>query len=406
LKHPLSESEMSIVMDITFLSSSILDLRILSNKFLQMLGKLVPYEKAVVFLCNEVQSRLSSCAEIRCEKTLVSEYIETYHMIDYLGWLSYQNEMIVARESDKITKKEKTNLRFYKAFMQKYDIEHRILFNMVSSDGELLGMGMFCRSSIFEDFTERELEIIEMLIPYYSAAIDNSLRFERLTQNKNLAQKIYHDITEAVIILDNEMEIKYANQQAKKELEELDKTPGTLAAFFAALRADCISIKEKYVQSSGQYESIESESIQVNGGKAKIRLIPVNTLMEPDTFEFAVVIPTANEDKPHESFERNVSDEIDIETITRQFFTTMQERYSITKREIEVIGLVLEGLENREIAESLHISLFTVKSHLQNGYIKLGIKSRQELLLTYMKYVISEKFRQEFDSQTRKDVPW
>lgn len=406
MKHPLNASEMGIVMDIAFLSSSVFDLKILSNKFLQMLGKLVPYEKAAVFLCREIQPRLIPCAQIRCEKTLISEYIETFHTMDYLGWLIYQSEMGIVRESDKITEKERACTKFYKEFMQNYDINHRILINMESSGGELLGMGMFFRSSILEDFTDREIEIMAMLSPYFSAAIENSLRFERLNQSKNLAQKIYQDITEAVVVLNSEMEIIYTNQQAKKQLEELYKTPGARQAFLAALRTDCLAIKEKYVQAGGQYEHIESASIQVNGRKAKISLIPVNSLMDPDTSEFAVVIPNADEVRTPERLERDISDESDVETNTSKFFTVMQKQYSLTKREIEVMGLVIEGLENREIAEHLHISLFTVKSHLQNGYIKLGIKSRQELLLIYMKYVISEKFRQEFDSQTRKDVLW
>lgn len=406
MKHPLNTSEMGIVMDITFLFNSVLDLRIMSQKFLQMLGKLVPYEKAVVFLCREIQPRLIPCAEIRCEKTLINDYIEIYHAMDYLGWSIYQSEMGIVRESDKITEKERACTKFYKEFMQKYDIDHRILISLKSGGGELLGMGMFFRSSIFEDFTDREIEIMAMLCPYYSAAIDNSLRFELLTQSRNLAQKIYGNITDAIVMLNSNMEIKYANMQAKKQLEELDKTPGARRAFLFALRRDCLALKEKYVESGSQYEHIESESIQINGMPAKINLIPANSVMDSDTFEFAVVIPKVDVAKTSGRLEKNISDKADVEENSRRFFTALRKHYGLTKREIEVMGLVIEGLENREIAEYLHISLFTVKSHLQNGYIKLEIKSRQELLLIYMKYVISKEFRLEFESQTRKDVIW
>ena len=86
-----------------------------------------------------------------------------------------------------------------------------------------------------------------------------------------------------------------------------------------------------------------------------------------------------------------------------RFFAILSRQYSLTRREVDLIALALEGLENKQIAETLHISLFTVKSHFQNGYAKLGIKSRQELFLVYMKYLISAQFRQEFESQTRKD---
>jgi DNA-binding NarL/FixJ family response regulator len=48
----------------------------------------------------------------------------------------------------------------------------------------------------------------------------------------------------------------------------------------------------------------------------------------------------------------------------------------LTGREIELIRMVAEGLRNREIAERLHISEGTVKSHLYNVYKKLGLENR------------------------------
>jgi LuxR family maltose regulon positive regulatory protein len=48
----------------------------------------------------------------------------------------------------------------------------------------------------------------------------------------------------------------------------------------------------------------------------------------------------------------------------------------LSERELEVLGLIAEGLTNQEIALRLHISLSTVKGHTTNIYSKLGVKSR------------------------------
>ena len=48
----------------------------------------------------------------------------------------------------------------------------------------------------------------------------------------------------------------------------------------------------------------------------------------------------------------------------------------LTKREIEILPLLEEGLSNREIAEKLFIATETVKTHLQNIYLKLHAKGR------------------------------
>ncbi len=47
-----------------------------------------------------------------------------------------------------------------------------------------------------------------------------------------------------------------------------------------------------------------------------------------------------------------------------------------TQREVEVLNLLFEGLNNREIALKLNISIHTVKSHLESIYPKLGVNNR------------------------------
>ena len=60
---------------------------------------------------------------------------------------------------------------------------------------------------------------------------------------------------------------------------------------------------------------------------------------------------------------------------------------TLTKREKEIIKLVVEGLTNKEIAEKLCISIRTVDSHKNNIMQKLNLKSSVELV----KYAIKNK---------------
>jgi LuxR family maltose regulon positive regulatory protein len=52
----------------------------------------------------------------------------------------------------------------------------------------------------------------------------------------------------------------------------------------------------------------------------------------------------------------------------------------LTRREIEIVALLDDGLSNQEIAERLFISIHTVKTHLQNIYGKLDAKGRARAL--------------------------
>jgi DNA-binding CsgD family transcriptional regulator len=53
----------------------------------------------------------------------------------------------------------------------------------------------------------------------------------------------------------------------------------------------------------------------------------------------------------------------------------------LTKREGEVVRLVAEGLQNREIAKQLRLSDHTIRNYLFHIFDKLGVSSRVELVL-------------------------
>jgi two-component system response regulator DegU len=58
----------------------------------------------------------------------------------------------------------------------------------------------------------------------------------------------------------------------------------------------------------------------------------------------------------------------------------------LTKREKEIVSLVVDGLTNKEIAEKLFISIRTVDSHKNNIMQKLNLKSSVELVKYAIKH--------------------
>ena len=59
----------------------------------------------------------------------------------------------------------------------------------------------------------------------------------------------------------------------------------------------------------------------------------------------------------------------------------MPERFNLTRRELEVVGLIVKGYSNRDIAKEFHLSEETVKRHLSNTFEKMGISTRLELAI-------------------------
>ncbi|HZQ27046.1 MAG TPA: response regulator transcription factor [Acidimicrobiales bacterium] len=50
----------------------------------------------------------------------------------------------------------------------------------------------------------------------------------------------------------------------------------------------------------------------------------------------------------------------------------------LTRKELEVLGRLAEGLSNKDIADALFVTSATVKTHLAHIYTKLGVTGRQE----------------------------
>jgi DNA-binding NarL/FixJ family response regulator len=57
-------------------------------------------------------------------------------------------------------------------------------------------------------------------------------------------------------------------------------------------------------------------------------------------------------------------------------------RFSLSQRELQILELIVEGKSNKEIAETIYLSLDTVKSHMKNVYQKLGVHSRSQAVKT------------------------
>jgi DNA-binding NarL/FixJ family response regulator len=58
---------------------------------------------------------------------------------------------------------------------------------------------------------------------------------------------------------------------------------------------------------------------------------------------------------------------------------SIREAVTLTPREHEVMGLIVEGFSNKAIAEKLHIAVHTVKSHVHVILEKLALRTRLEI---------------------------
>jgi len=66
-------------------------------------------------------------------------------------------------------------------------------------------------------------------------------------------------------------------------------------------------------------------------------------------------------------------------------------RFGLTTRELAVIGYIVEGCTNKDIARECGIAEETVKRHLKNIFDKTGVSSRLELAMFALNHSLAKK---------------
>lgn len=67
------------------------------------------------------------------------------------------------------------------------------------------------------------------------------------------------------------------------------------------------------------------------------------------------------------------------------FVEEKESEESLSEREKEIIRLISEGLSNKEIADSLFLSLGTVRNYISNILMKLNLRDRTQIVIYYYK---------------------
>jgi DNA-binding NarL/FixJ family response regulator len=69
----------------------------------------------------------------------------------------------------------------------------------------------------------------------------------------------------------------------------------------------------------------------------------------------------------------------------REPMEAVESSSDLSRREEEVLGLICKGYGNKEIADQLHLSIETIRTHLKRIYEKLHVRCRTEAAMKYRK---------------------
>ena len=81
----------------------------------------------------------------------------------------------------------------------------------------------------------------------------------------------------------------------------------------------------------------------------------------------------------------SIQNENDIQTQNSKSQKEANKKYGLTKKELEVLSLIVDGLSNQEISEKLVVSISTTKAHVHNILQKLYLTDRTKAAIVALK---------------------
>lgn len=216
------------------------------------------------------------------------------------------------------------------------------------------------------DFSEKELELLKRI----SNIFTNSVRQYKMYLNQNntfqLIQKYNNLLDYGFMIIDQDYKIRLYNSIFLNYATQITKTTD-----LSSLVDTLIALIEKHLKIN-LTEITEPLFVDLKEYKIRLTLDTVINNGFIDKYYFMNIVHSTNELSTSK-------------TKTKPDIGKLIKEFDFTKREAEIIELIFQGYNNNEISGKLFISVFTVKSHINNIFKKLDVNNRTSLISKLIK---------------------
>jgi len=243
------------------------------------------------------------------------------------------------------------------------------LFLTLRWKNNLEGMITLWRSKKQLDYEDREVVKAAMLASHFGVAIHNICLISQINTRENHRLSADEANNEGLLWLDHKFTPYFFNAEAGDiclqlsgripyDTSDLEKGEFPIPS---CIIEDCSDLLD-LLKAEEQPILLPKERTVITGSGKKFRI------------ECSLVWK-ANQINSMPNFMVTLYDLSD----EKKLETTLQARFQLGRRELDVIHYLTRGLSDDEIGEKLCISRQTVHTHIKNIYKKLGVKSRIEL---------------------------
>jgi DNA-binding CsgD family transcriptional regulator len=238
---------------------------------------------------------------------------------------------------------------YYNDFLRPQSIHYQMTVT-ARVEGKVAGVVALFRPKKNRDFSPNDLAKAAMCAPYLSSAMERLVYADRALKRQRAAEAIAAALPcRGVVVADEALNVIYQNHQAEK-LMGRDQSETSLPPEIARICRECLDSKKRepsslLIETDDRQRPVEIQVRRVAAGGGRPLFL----------------ISFGPED-------------------AAAGWIAKLEQKGVSRREMEVAQLVLDGLTNMEIGKRLYISLHTVENHLKNIFRKMSVKNRTSLI--------------------------
>lgn len=202
-----------------------------------------------------------------------------------------------------------------------------------------------------------------LFLPWFFGIFYCIIRFRMLAVTPELvSRELIESIDESIILLDGDGKIVFSNEKIGEPLNNLQDADSGIEDLVIEYQTLEQEIEQLF---AGEFSSFICRCTYRFGDE---RQVPVNA-------KFSLV---------KDSF----GDVLGIMIVAKRIkeMKQLQALYRLTRRERQTLEQIILGLPFKEITRILNISRNTLKRHIANVYVKLGVKSRLALINILQEY--------------------
>lgn len=289
----------------------------------------------------------------------LKEYLTGHYKNDYLHPLNLGVSRAVKHQTvymQRLLTPEQFEKTDYFRFLAQHDIYHELAAYLKDGNGSLIGCIALARSKNAPYFSDDEIAALKIIAKHVSNALCIQSRLSELDCKKKILEAFCDGSEVGAVIFDLSFKVHYHNRRAREMCQELvDKDCRKLPidSFLRTVMADKL-----LVWSSGFEKTIISPCLR----RFQVTVTPAPyALFEKNKQIYLLCLDAIEPGKAKEP----QNDHDDEGTL-----------FNLTRREREVLELLIKGYTNHQIACELFVSIDTVKKHLRNIYDKMGVQNR------------------------------